>query len=90
MSKEGIKDVLKKLEEEVIGIEDIFTNVFFEKYTNVSSLEEFEEKFNIKPGKGDTKEKFLTSTIRQNSTFKNMEEMKTRAIEFYLQNEKGQ
>ncbi|MGB6129117.1 MAG: hypothetical protein WBG30_10230 [Psychrilyobacter sp.] len=84
-SKIAIKGVMKMLDEESISTEDLLSDEFFKKYSSLNSLEAFEDKFNINPGKGVTKEKQTEEIIRRYTEFKNLDEMKNKAIEFYAE-----
>lgn len=84
-SKIAIKGVMKMLDEESISTEDLLSDEFFKKYSSLNSLEAFEDKFNTNPGKGVTKEKQTEEIIRRYTEFKNLDEMKNKAIEFYAE-----
>jgi len=84
-SKIAIKGVMKMLDEESISTEDLLSDEFFKKYSSLNSLEAFEDKFNTNPGKGVTKEKQTQEIIRTYTEFKNIDEMKDKAIEFYAE-----
>jgi len=84
-SKIAIKGVMKMLDEESISTEDLLSDEFFKKYSSLNSLEAFEDKFNTNPGKGVTKEKQTQEIIRTYTEFKNIDEMKEKAIEFYAE-----
>ena len=84
-SKVAIKGVMKMLDEGAISTEDLLTDEFFKKYSSVRSMEEFESKFDAGPSKGVTKEIFAQEIIRTYTEFKNIDEMKNKAIEFYAE-----
>ncbi|WP_028857441.1 hypothetical protein [Psychrilyobacter atlanticus] len=84
-SKVAIKGVMKMLDEGNISTEDLLSDEFFKRYSSVRSLEEFESKFDTGPGKGVTKEKYAQEIIRAHTEFKNIDEMKNKAIEFYAE-----
>ncbi|MGB6127875.1 MAG: hypothetical protein WBG30_03920 [Psychrilyobacter sp.] len=84
-SKAAIKGVMKMLDEGAISTEDLLTDEFFKNYSSVKSLEEFESKFDTGPKKGVTKEEFAQGIIRTYTEFRNIDEMKNKAIEFYAE-----
>jgi len=86
-SKIAIKGVMKMLDEGAISTEDLLSDEFFKRYSSLNSFEEFEEKFNTNPGKGVTKDKQAEEIIRIYTEFRNIGEMKDRAIEFYAEEE---
>jgi len=84
-SKVAIKGVMKMLDEGSISTEDLLSDEFFKRYSSVKSLEEFESKFNTAPANGVTKEKYAQEIIRTYTEFRNIDEMKDKAIEFYAE-----
>ena len=83
ISREAIKNVQELLEEEVISIDDLLTDSFFVEYSSLSSFEEFQEKFEVSRPKNITQDKFTESIIRSYTSFRNMDELRNKAIEFY-------
>ena len=84
-SKVAIKGVMKMLDEGSISTEDLLSDEFFKNYSSVRSLEEFESKFDTGPSKGVAKEEFAQDIIRTYTEFRNIDEMKNKAIEFYAE-----
>ncbi|NDI79034.1 MULTISPECIES: hypothetical protein [Psychrilyobacter] len=73
---------MKAINKGSIFTEDLLSDEFFKRYSSVKSLEEFEGKFNTAPANGVTKEKYAQGIIRTYTEFKNIDEMKDKAIEF--------
>lgn len=86
VDKLAIKTVMKALDNGEISTEELLSEKFFKEYSTLKSMEEFEEKANIKLGKGMTQEKHLQNMITTYTKFKNIEDMKNKAIEFYALN----
>lgn len=84
-SKIAIKGVMKMLDEGAISTEDLLSDEFFKRYSSLNSFEAFEDKFSTKPGKGVTKDKQAEEIIRTYTEFRNIDEMKDKAIEFYAE-----
>jgi len=86
VDKLAIKTVMKALDNGEISTEELLSEKFFKEYSTLRSMEEFEEKANVKLGKGMTQEKHLENLIKAYTKFKNLEDMKNKAIGFYAQN----
>ncbi len=83
ISKEAIKKVHQLLEDDVITLEDLLTDSFFAEHSSISSYDEFQEKFDVSRPKNLTQEKFVESVIRNYTNFRNIQELKNKAIKFY-------
>lgn len=86
VDKLAIKTVMKALDNGEISTEELLSENFFKEYSTLRSMEEFEEKVNVKLGKGVTQEKHLQDIIKAYTRFKNLEDMKNKSIEFYAMN----
>ncbi|MGN0942166.1 hypothetical protein [Fusobacterium varium] len=82
------KEFDKRMENEEITTEDLLTSEFMKKYTSFSSYEEMEEEIGNRAGKGKKPDmdKIIQNVIIERTTFKNMDDMKKKAIDFYLEN----
>lgn len=82
------KEFDEKMKNEEIATEDILNNDFMKKYTAFSSCEEMEEEINIRAGKSKKPDinKLTQNIFREKTNFKDMEDMKKKAISFYLEN----
>lgn len=81
------KDVFeRKIRDEEITTEDLLSSEFIKKYTSFYSYEEMEEEISRRAGKGKKPDmnKLIQNIFREKTTFKNMEDMKKKAIEFYM------
>lgn len=81
------KDVFeRKIRDEEITTEDLLSSEFIKKYTSFLSYEEMEEEISRRAGKGKKPDmnKLIQNIFREKTTFKNMEDMKKKAIEFYM------
>ena len=78
------KDFDKKLANEDIGIEELFNTSFMKKYTLFNSYEEIEEEVNSRATENADVEKLLKIIFEKKTKFRDIEEMKRKAIEEYL------
>lgn len=81
------KDVFeRKIRDEEITTEDLLSSEFIKKYTSFHSYEEMEEEISRRAGKGKKPDmnKLIQNIFREKTIFKNMEDMKKKAIEFYM------
>lgn len=78
------KDFDKKIANEEIGVEDLFNTSFMKKYTSFSNYEEIEIEINERATKNTDVEKLLKIIFEEKTKFKDIEEMKKKAIEDYL------
>lgn len=82
------KEFDKRMENEEITTEDLLTSEFMKKYTSFSSYEEMEEEIGnrAEKGKKPDMDKIIQNVIIERTTFKNMDDMKKKVIDFYLEN----
>lgn len=81
------KDIFnQKIRDEEIATEDLLNESFIKKYTSFTSYEELEEEINKRAGKIKKPDinKITQSILKEKTRFKDMEEMKKKAIEFYM------
>ena len=79
------KDVFeKKIREGEISTEDILNQKFMKQYTKFNSYEDMEEEINNRTTKRTDKNKLLKIIFKEKTQFKDMEDMKKKAIEFYM------
>lgn len=79
------KDVIKKLENEEITVEDLLNNQFMQKYTQFSSYEDLEEELATRAkSKNIDEQKLIRNILLEKTSFKSLEEMKATAIEFFV------
>ena len=82
------KEFDERMENEEITTEDLLTSEFLKKYTSFSTYEEMEEEIGNRAGKGKKPDmdKIIQNVIIERTSFKNMDDMKKKAIDFYLEN----
>lgn len=82
------KEFDERMENEEITTEDLLNSDFMKKYTSFSSYEEMEEEIGTRAGKGKKPDmdKIIRNVIIEKTSFKNMDDMKKKAIDFYLEN----
>lgn len=82
------KEFDEKMQNEEISTEDFLTSEFLKKYTSFSTYEEMEEEIGNRAGKGKKPDmdKIIQNVIIEKTSFKNMDDMKKKAIDFYLEN----
>ncbi|AVQ26875.1 hypothetical protein C4N20_01835 [Fusobacterium ulcerans] len=79
------KDVFeKKIREGEISTEDILNEKFMKQYTKFNSYEDMEEEINKRTTKRTDMNKLLKIIFKEKTQFKDMEDMKKKAIEFYM------
>ena len=80
------KEFEEKMQNEEITTEDILNSDFMKKYTSFFTYEEMEEEIGNRAGKGKKPDmdKIIRNVIIERTSFKNMEDMKKKAIEFYM------
>lgn len=79
------KDVFeKKIREGEISTEDILNQKFMKQYTKFNSYEDMEEEINNRTTKRTDMNKLLKIIFKEKTQFKDMEDMKKKAIEFYM------
>ncbi|MFV0579782.1 MAG: hypothetical protein ACK5NU_14145 [Fusobacterium ulcerans] len=79
------KDVFeKKIREGEISTEDILNQKFMKQYTKFNSYEDMEEEINKRTTKRTDMNKLLKIIFKEKTQFKDMEDMKKKAIEFYM------
>lgn len=74
----------KKIASEEIGIEDLLNSRFIKKYTLFNSYDEIEEEINNRATKSTDMEKLIKNIFLEKTEFRNIEDMKKKAIEEYL------
>lgn len=74
----------KKIASEEIGIEDLLNSRFIKKYTLFNSYDEIEEEINNRATKSTDMEKLIKNIFLEKTKFRNIEDMKKKAIEEYL------
>lgn len=74
----------EKLANEEIGIEDLLNSRFIRKYTIFNTYEEIEEEINNRATKSTDVEKLIKNIFLEKTKFKDIEDMKKKAIEEYL------
>ncbi|MHD0316764.1 hypothetical protein [Fusobacterium sp. THCT1E2] len=74
----------KKIASEEIGIEDLLNSRFIKKYTLFNTYQEIEEEINNRATKSTDIEKLIKNIFLEKTKFKNIEDMKKKAIEEYL------
>ena len=82
------KEFDEKMQNEEISTEDLLTSEFLKKYTSFYTYEEMEEEIESRAGKGKKPDmdKIIQNVIIEKTSFKNMDDMKKKAIDFYLEN----
>lgn len=82
------KEFDKRMENEEITTEDLLTSEFLKKYTSFYTYEEMEEEIGNRAGKGKKPDmdKIIQNVLKERTTFRDMEDMKKKAINFYLEN----
>ena len=82
------KEFDKRMENEEITTEDLLTSEFLKKYTSFYTYEEMEEEIGNRAGKGKKSDmdKIIQNVLKERTTFRDMEDMKKKAINFYLEN----
>ncbi|MEE0136999.1 hypothetical protein [Fusobacterium ulcerans] len=82
------KEFEEKMENEEITTEDLLSSEFMKKYTSFFSYEDMEEEISRRAGKGKKPDmdKLIQNIFREKTTFTNMEDMKKKAIDFYMEN----
>ena len=81
------KEFDEKMQNEEITTEDLLNSEFMKKYTSFSTYEEMEEEIGnrAEKGKKPNMEKIIKNVIIERTTFRDMEDMKKKAINFYLE-----
>lgn len=74
----------KKIASEEIGIEDLLNSRFIRKYTLFNTYQEIEEEINNRATKSTDIEKLIKNIFLEKTKFRNIEDMKKKAIEEYL------
>ncbi|MDH6457655.1 hypothetical protein M2102_001283 [Fusobacterium sp. PH5-7] len=74
----------KKIASEEIGIEDLLNSRFIKKYTLFNTYQEIEEEINNRATKSTDIEKLIKNIFLEKTKFRNIEDMKKKAIEEYL------
>lgn len=74
----------EKIANEEIAIEDLLNSKFIRKYTVFNSYEEIEEEINNRTTKSTDVEKLIKNIFLEKTKFKDIEDMKKKAIEEYL------
>lgn len=82
------KEFDEKMQNEEITTEDLLNSDFMKKYTSFSTYEEMEEEIGnrAEKGKKPDMDKIIKNVIIERTTFRDMEDMKKKAINFYLEN----
>lgn len=81
------KEFDEKMQNEEISTEDLLTSEFLKKYTSFYTYEEMEEEIESRAGKGKKPDmdKIIQNAIIERTTFRDMEDMKKKAVGFYLE-----
>lgn len=74
----------KKIANEEITVEDLLNSRFIKKYTLFNTYQEIEEEVNNRATKSTDVEKLIKNIFLEKTKFKNIEDMKKKAIEEYL------
>lgn len=74
----------KKIASEEIGIEDLLNSRFIRKYTLFNTYQEIEEEINNRATKSTDIEKLIKNIFLEKTKFRNIEDMKKKAIDEYL------
>lgn len=74
----------EKIANEEITVEDLLNSRFIRKYTVFNSYDEIEEEINNRATKSTDVEKLIKNIFLEKTKFKNIEDMKKKAIEEYL------
>lgn len=80
------KEFDEKMQNEEISTEDLLTSEFLKKYTSFYTYEEMEEEIGNRAGKGKKPDmdKIIQNVIKERTTFKDMDDMKKKVIDFYM------
>lgn len=79
------KELMEKLEAEEIATEDLLNEEFMSKFTQFRNYDELEEELASRcKSKTADKDKALRNVLLEKTSFKDLEAMKKKAIQFYL------
>lgn len=81
------KELYKKLANEELRIEDVFSDDFMQEHTEFTSFGSFTDELEERGNRSKAgTEKILQAVIFEKTIFKNFEKMKEAAIDFYCLN----